>query len=35
MIRIETLTRTAASLAGALVFAALFVGAAVPVLPIA
>jgi len=35
MTRTETLTRTAASLAGALFFAAIFVGAAVPVLPIA
>jgi len=35
MIRIETVSRTAASLVGAIVFAALFVGAAVPVLPVA
>lgn len=35
MTRIETASRAVASFMGAIVFAALFVGAAVPVLPIA
>jgi hypothetical protein len=35
MIRFENLSRVAASAMGALVFATIFVGAAVPVMPIA
>jgi len=35
MTRIETVSRTAASLVGAFVFAALFVAAAVPIMPVA
>ena len=35
MIRIESASRIAASFVGAMIFATLFVGAAVPVMPIA